>query len=93
VCSLLGDFALEPQQFMGFQDDLYEDSNLFPREQHGKKMLVRQASPLVDACEGSCYAKFSAAVIYFLQTHGSYCYCTCDLNILGTRMEVSFLLF
>jgi hypothetical protein len=33
---LLGDFALEPQQFMGFQDDLYEDSDLFSYEQRGK---------------------------------------------------------
>jgi hypothetical protein len=36
VCLLLGYFALEPQQFVGFQDDLYEDSNLFAREQQGK---------------------------------------------------------
>jgi hypothetical protein len=36
VCSLLGDFAPEPQQFVGFQDDLYEDSDLFPHEQQGK---------------------------------------------------------
>jgi hypothetical protein len=36
VCSRLGDFAPEPQQFMGFQDILYEDSNLFSHEQEGK---------------------------------------------------------
>jgi hypothetical protein len=36
VCSLLGDFAPEPHQFMGFQDDLYEDSDLFSHEQRGK---------------------------------------------------------
>jgi hypothetical protein len=36
VCLLLGDFTLEPQQFVGFQDDLYEDSDLFSREQRGK---------------------------------------------------------
>jgi hypothetical protein len=36
VCSLLGDFALELEQFVGFQDDLYEDFDLFPHEQQGK---------------------------------------------------------
>jgi hypothetical protein len=28
VCSLLGDFTPEPQQFVGFQDYLYEHSDL-----------------------------------------------------------------
>jgi hypothetical protein len=36
MCSVLGDLASEPQQFMGFQDDMYEDSDLFSREQRGK---------------------------------------------------------
>jgi hypothetical protein len=36
VCSLLGDFTPELQQLVGFQDDLYKDSNLFSREQRGK---------------------------------------------------------
>jgi hypothetical protein len=29
------------------------------------KRIVRQASPLVDACEGSPYAMFSAGMMYF----------------------------
>jgi hypothetical protein len=36
VCSLLGDFTSEPRQFVGFQDVLYEDSDIFSREQCGK---------------------------------------------------------
>jgi hypothetical protein len=36
VCLLLGEFTLESQQFMGFQDDPYEDNDLFSREQRGK---------------------------------------------------------
>jgi hypothetical protein len=33
VCSVLGDFAPKLQQFMGFQDDLYDNSDLFSCEQ------------------------------------------------------------
>jgi hypothetical protein len=36
------------------------------------KMIVRQASPSVNACEGSCYMKFSAAVMYFFILTGHY---------------------
>jgi hypothetical protein len=32
VCLLLGDSAPKPQQLMGFQDDMYEDSDLFSHE-------------------------------------------------------------
>jgi hypothetical protein len=36
VCSRLGDFVPEPQRFVGFQDVLYDDSDLFSHEQQGK---------------------------------------------------------
>jgi hypothetical protein len=32
----LGDLALEQQQFEDFQDQVYEDSDLFSGEQRGK---------------------------------------------------------
>jgi hypothetical protein len=43
--SLLGDFASEPQQFVGFQDDLYEDSDLFS---HGNEAsYLEHFTPIV----------------------------------------------
>jgi hypothetical protein len=36
MCCRLGDFTLELQQFVGFQDVLYEDPDPFTCEQRGK---------------------------------------------------------
>jgi hypothetical protein len=67
------------------------------------KMVVRWASPLVDACESPSYASFHYICVTFSRPTGryvintryvlsniasvSYCYSTCELNILGTCME------